>query len=123
MVLTMKEEFLLEQRFGRQRPFKTPDGYFDRLESDVMDRVGCRSVATRLTYRRHLRRAAWAACAAVVVAFGIFCFKGMDAGTGDMHDTAFGNAASSVSEDYMMDEMSDFAMLDNDDFYYFIADE
>ena len=40
-----------------------------------------------------------------------------------MSGTEFGGVMISANTDYIMDEMSDYAMFDNDDYYSFIADE
>ena len=32
------EEKDLERRFGKQQPFRVPDGYFDNLAANIMDK-------------------------------------------------------------------------------------
>lgn len=119
----MTDEFLLEQKFGKRRPFKVPEGYFDRLQGDVMCKVGHTVKIRKSNTRRFMRPAAWAACAAAVIAIGILCIDKIGVGGKHLAATDFGIVMAPASTDYIMDEMSDYAMFDNDDYYSFIADE
>lgn len=119
----MIEEFLLEQKFGRRRPFKVPEGYFEKLEEHVIGKVNGLPIIKRHTVWHRVRPWTWAACAAAAITVSVFCFKNVKWGDGKPSDTALNMVAPSVSADYIIDEMSDYAMLDNDDYYSFIADE
>lgn len=123
MKKAMIEELLLEQKFGKRRPFKVPDGYFDRFEGDMNGRLRCLPVMNKHTVKRRVCPFAWVACAVAVVVLGVFCFSGIGSIGIENADTDFGIAVSSPSTDYVIEEMSDYAMLDNDDYYSFIADE
>lgn len=35
----MKEEFDIQQKVGKENPFQVPEGYFDRLTDEVMNRL------------------------------------------------------------------------------------
>ena len=73
--------------------------------------------------KRSFRPLAWVACSVAVVVLAGFCFSVIGSIGIENADTDFGIAVSSPSTDYVMEEMSDYAMLDNDDYYSFIADE
>ena len=34
-----REENILKERFGKQNPFKVPDGYFDHLTEKIMENL------------------------------------------------------------------------------------
>ena len=37
--MTTNEELVLTNRCGRENPFRTPEGYFEALPQQVMDRI------------------------------------------------------------------------------------
>ena len=37
--MNMKEEKYLIEKFGKENPFRVPEGYFDRLSDQVMARI------------------------------------------------------------------------------------
>lgn len=119
----MTEELLLEQKFGKRRPFKIPEGYFECVQDDVICKVVHMGNTRKRNIGRFMRLAAWAACAAAVIAVGILCLGKSGVDGGSMSGTEFGGVMISANTDYIMDEMSDYAMFDNDDYYSFIADE
>ncbi len=119
----MKEELLLEHKFGKPRPFRIPDGYFEKLEHDVMSRAGLPAAASRRPLLRRLRPVTWAACAAVAVVSAAVYLSVARGGDGLTADTQADPMPAQAYSDYMVDELSDFAMLDNDDLYSLMADE
>lgn len=119
----MTDELLLEQKFGKRRPFKVPEGYFERIESDVMCQVMHRAKLRKRNGLRFMCPAAWAACAAAVIVVGILCIGKGGTDSNHIQGTDLSGVMTSASADYIMDEMSDYAMFDNDDYYSFIADE
>ncbi len=81
--------------------------------------MGCRPSGRRVVLRRV---ATWAACAAVVAGVGFFGVRGLSAGNGQDVATAGYSVPSSAYADYMIDELSDYAMLDNEDFYSYVTE-
>ena len=121
----MKEEFLIERKFGRTKPFRTPDGYFEEFEKSIMLKIPSQpKTAKSLSIRRYLRLTACAACIAAVMVSTLF-FLGNIHTNPEKHvaNASLDSGSLQTNSDYIMDEMSDYAMLDNDDFYSFIADE
>lgn len=120
----MSEDFFIEQKFGRQMPFKVPQGYFEQLEKTVMDNIAKASVASNVAMKRRLRPLRWAACLAVIVA-GVAAY--FYAGRGSIDEQSVeamaANGVQQTHYDYTIDEVSDFAMLDNDDFYSYLSGE
>lgn len=119
----MKEETLLEQKFGRRIDFKVPDGYFDQLEKSVMNALPEQKEKRNVRLRRVWRPLAGVACllAAAFVSVMIY-FNRAEEDAQVAHSESV-NVPQSVSSDYIIDEVSDFAMLDNDDFYSYVAGE
>ena len=126
----MEEELLIERKFGKPRPFKVPDGYFETLQSDIMAKLpvsvsaGIGAVPSRRPLLRRLRPLAWAASVAAVVGVAAVCLSGIFSASGEAVASASHTDMPQQSEvDLTIDELSDYAMMDNDDFYSFIADE
>lgn len=76
----MKEEQLLKQKFGSQRPFKVPEGYFDSLEKSLMQNVVEPAVPNkRPAIKAFMRPLKWAACfAAVLLVSGTIYFNSLE---------------------------------------------
>ena len=131
----MTEE-LLKQKFGQENPFKVPEGYFDNFASNFMKQlpeetpkaVEVEMPVTKRTWIRPMRRFAIAASFAAVL-FGAATYyastgvnKDQDSQT-EMASVALKNTETkSVQSDYMMDEMVDFAMIDNAEIYSYLIE-
>ena len=120
----MMEDNLIERKFGKTMPFKVPDGYFERFEAGIMDKIPeCAVKPRRRVSGRYLRIASWAACIAFTVIVSIFYFNSRADKREHVAKAQTESWSQTVSSDYMIDEMTDYVMLDNDDLYSFIADE
>lgn len=131
----MTEE-LLKQKFGQENPFKVPEGYFDNFASKFMEQlpeeepkaVEVEMPVAKRTWIRPMRRFAIAASFAAVL-FGAATYyastgvnKDQDSQT-EMASVALKNTETkSVQSDYMMDEMVDFAMIDNAEIYSYLIE-
>lgn len=119
----MKEEELLRQAFGKKHPFSVPDGYWDSLSGRVADIVAAHDVlpAARRSTVKRLWISACAACICGVLCISSICYMSRNAGT--VASVTVNEAQGSYNEDTYMDEMADFAMLDNQDFYSYLSGE
>lgn len=131
----MTEE-LLKQKFGQENPFKVPEGYFDNFASKFMEQlpeeepkaVEVEMPVAKRTWIRPMRRFAIAASFAAVL-FGAATYyastgvnRDQDSQT-EMASVALKNTETkSVQSDYMMDEMVDFAMIDNAEIYSYLIE-
>ena len=131
----MTEE-LLKQKFGQENPFKVPEGYFDNFASKFMEQlpeeepkaVEVEMPVAKRTWIRPMRRFAIAASFAAVL-FGAATYyastgvnKDQDSQT-EMASAALKNTETkSVQSDYMMDEMVDYAMIDNAEIYSYLIE-
>lgn len=120
----MREEFLLEKTFGKPNLFKVPEGYFETFEESVMDKIA-KPATSKSTIKRFLRPMLYAACVMAVAMFSsLYLFNTKNKDIDHIANiTHSANMASPAYHDLTFEEMSDYAMYDNDDLYSFIADE
>ena len=120
----MNEETQIEQKFGRQHPFRVPEGYFDTLEREVMARLP--EDEGRVVALKPNRRWKIAAAVAVAAAFLVLLLNVNTVGTNlSAEGNASGIAAvygqnSLYADD--IDEMADYAMMDVGDMYCYVVD-
>ncbi|MDO4160578.1 MAG: hypothetical protein Q4D41_08995 [Prevotellaceae bacterium] len=118
----MKEEYLIEQKFGKENHFTVPEGYFNDFEKRLLENIPVeypKHNKARVVRHRWIS-VACAACIAAVAVFGGFMY--MSNMEQDMH---YSQQAQNTqySTDNLIDEVSDYAMFDNGDFYSYVANE
>lgn len=120
--MNMKEEKILLGRIGNDRPFKVPEGYFADFNRQIMDKLpekqSCTVPCHRPVVLRYFRRVAAAACfVAFAFGAGILYFNGNDT------ERHVSELQQQPAMDYTIDEMVDYAMLDNEQIYNYVIDE
>ena len=112
----------------RQNPFKVPEGYFDTLNTRIMENVARQASteeksgkpAQAKNVRMHVLR--WAAACACILVIGVsavlFTFKDTD--TSEVPATA---QQSFFTSDDAFNQAADYTMLDNHDMYQMLAEE
>lgn len=111
----------------KQNPFKVPAGYFDSLNTRIMENVARQASAEKSektaqakNVRMHVLR--WAAACACVLVIGVsavlFTFKDTD--TSEVPATA---QQSFFTSDDAFNQAADYTMLDNHDMYQMLAEE
>lgn len=128
----MTEEQALLQRFGRQNYFTVPEGYFEGFTSRMMSLLDeeqarqafntdekPRAKVRSLTWRRY---AVAASIAAVVVGGAVWLVQPSPNVAAQHFASTPAVAASSATVDHNIDQMADYAMLDNQDIYTYLAD-
>ncbi|MCD8290066.1 MAG: hypothetical protein LUC91_01020 [Prevotella sp.] len=124
----MRDDFILEQKFGRELSFKVPQNYFNQFEKQLLENLPElpeKEVAPKTFISKYFRRiASVAACIAVIIVSSLIYFNN------NIHNDLRSNVnvvneheISSVYADFVIDEYSDYALLDNDDFYSYVMDE
>ena len=119
-----REENILKERFGKQNPFKVPDGYFDRLTEKIMENlpeqevrvIDIRSRQT-LWQKMPLRKIAAAVAVAAQLGGGMFWALQHE---GDCRMVAHAKKHEQKtvsSDDAAFNEMADYAMIDNEAIY------
>lgn len=120
----MSEDFIIEQKFGRKMPFKVPQGYFEQLEKAVTQNIAKASTTPKTAMIRRLRPLRWAACIAVIATgVAIYLSRGSSMADNENITAKTENNAAQQHYDYTMEEVSDFAMLDNEDLYSYLSGE
>lgn len=126
----MKEnDELLEKRFGKANPFKVPDGYFENLTQNIMDKlpdidsapVVCdkktRIMNIRdLSHKAVIRIVSIAACVCFIILGTSVFMRKNNRVANDNHVNNANKMILSTSDKYI-DEAADYAMLDNQDIY------
>ena len=100
--MTTNEELVLMNRCGRENPFRTPEGYFEALPQQVMDRIR----------QRRKRNHAWKWAVAAIMTSCVFAagFK-----LAQQSDVAAEEAR------YMEDELN-YSMINNMDIVYYLTE-
>ena len=121
----MYEEDYLNSKLGKKNPFTVPEGYFEQLTAQVMEKLPEKQVAKTATIKR-LRPWFYAAaciCIGVFIA-GIAFNNNNDEGRKQMQmATAEQEYVESYYSDSYIDEEADYAMVDNQDIYAYLLAE
>ncbi len=138
----------LAERFGRRRPFKVPEGYFDDFAAQMMAKLPARPdveadanspqhlvalqgavgqeqpSGARVARKRPLwtRRITVAAASVCVALFGASVFMHEFAPRQVQQASPMQAEAVTLTTDADLDAMADYAMLDADDFYAYMAE-
>jgi len=104
----IQDDQILKETVGQRNAFKVPDGYFEQLTSQVMNQLPEKKARTMM-----LR--GWmyaAACSVAALLLGVTYY---------MHhqDTQ----KEMVAESNYIEEVADYAMIDNMDIYACLSDE
>ena len=119
-----REENILKERFGKENPFKVPDGYFDHLTEKIMENlpeqeIRVIDIRSRQTLWQKLPLRKIAAAVAVVALLGGGSFWALQhEGNSKVVAHAKQHEQKAVaSEDAAFNEMADYAMIDNETIY------
>lgn len=119
-----REENILKERFGKENPFKVPDGYFDHLTERIMENlpeqeIRVIDIRSRQTLWQKMPLRKIAAAVAVVALLGGGSFWALQhEGNSKMVAHAKQHEQKAVSsEDAAFNEMADYAMIDNETIY------
>ena len=119
-----REENILKERFGKQNPFKVPDGYFDHLTEKIMENlpeqevrvIDIRSRQT-LWQKMPLRKIAAAVAVAALLGGGTFWALQHEGDSKMAAHTKKHEQKTVSSDDAAFNEMADYAMIDNEAIY------
>ena len=104
-------------RIGKQMPYTVPDGFFDKLEENVMNEVKAQTAKTKkaTVIRMAIRAAiAVAACIALFLVVKKVLPQGQDAAIDDFENVelAFNNL-SIEDQDYLLEVYQEELLLEN----------
>lgn len=125
--ITMKkDEKILSKWFGKKEPFKVPKGYFDSFASNLMKHLPERSVRqVKVAKMNRIEIRTWrpisiAAATVCAIAIGATAYFGSRTVT---ESSIASNQSKVLQSQYdVFDEMADYTMTDNEDFYAYVAD-
>lgn len=119
-----REENILKERFGKENPFKVPEGYFDHLTEKIMENlpeqeIRVIDIRSRQTLWQKLPLRKIAAAVAVVALLGGGSFWALQhEGNSKVVAHVKQHEQKAVSsEDAAFNEMADYAMIDNETIY------
>ena len=125
------EEKEMQERFGKENPFRVPEGYFDQLTDRVMAQLPEReqqaeqiSLSDRHPKSRLVALRPWlyaAACTVAVVVMGLTFYSHDVAEEQPLASTSTTNTATNTESQYI-DEAADYVMLDNAEIYACLAE-
>ena len=120
----MNEEEYHRSRMGTKNPFTVPEGYFEQLTAQVMDRLPEKKPA-KVAVMKRLRPWLYAAacvCVGVFVAAVAFNQQTEDL-QGQQQMANMGQENVNYYSDSYIDEAADYAMIDSQEIYsYLLAD-
>lgn len=122
----VKEDKYIENRFGKEQPFKAPKGYLDNFADQFMAQLpdqAAKTVKTQHAIWFRMRPAMIAAASVLAVALtATVYFAKPFAGQQEQVFTTDQQTESSMS-DGSVEETAFYSMIDNGDIYAILADE
>ncbi len=117
------EEKYLKSRMGEKNPFRVPEGYFDSLTAQVMERLpeeaGGKVVVMRPTLVERLRPVFYVAACLLIAVLSFAVYFDQSEAVGDQPMVA----EQSMTGEQYFDEVADYAMVDNYDIYACLTNE
>lgn len=135
-------EDILKQKFGQQNHFQVPEGYFDKFMTDIMQQLPEQKTTaievnlseaknTKRAWIRPMRRLAIAASFAALLFGAATYYKtsgnqshqaSSEMQTAKMEKVTDSKSTNADNDEYYLDEMADYAMLDNSDIYAYLIE-
>ena len=120
------EEDYIRSKMGNRNPFTVPEGYFEQLTAQVMQKLPAQEMQAqqRLSAQepkksaviRYLRPLLYAAACICLAMFGVTVYQNLDKQTADTLQSNIPQISMEYNDDFI-DEAADYAMLDNEDIY------
>lgn len=113
------EEREIRERFDKLNHFTVPEGYFDRLTQQVMERVPEREVkrARTISLWRKYRVGIVAAACTLFAVCGVGAYRQLNSpGSQPTMSLSMDNSYTNSSS-FLFDEMVDYTMIDSDIIY------
>lgn len=109
------EEDYIRSKMGNKNPFTVPEGYFEQLTGDIMNKIPAQKEQKPALIKR-LRPLLYAAACVCIAVFGTVIYQNLDKHTNDTMESNFSQNVAVYNDTYM-DEAADYAMYDNAEIY------
>lgn len=123
--MTNEQEYL-NSLIGKENHFKVPDGYFDRLTAEIMDKLPEQAAtpteATGSKVKTVIMRP-WLAAASIAAVIAISATLYFSHSTSATDDPMAQTAAVTTESDSYFDDAADYMMIDHKDIYACLASE
>lgn len=115
----------LPQWDDTQSPFRIPDGYFDTLTARVMHNIPAEPAAQPAAATRSMKPyLRWAAVSLATIGIGIGVWLAAErGGLNTAPRTEAAQAAAQMPAGDNLEQMADYMMLDQEDFYAYLSAE
>lgn len=110
-------EELIKAKYGKANHYRVPDGYFDSLSAQIMDKLPeNRQPVVGGNFRKFIRPMLYAACTIAAVFTVISLVNQNETHNDPVEATTVADANSTINDTYS-DAIADYAMMDNLDIY------
>ena len=115
----------LPQWDDTQSPFRIPDGYFDTLTARVMHNIPAEPAAQPAAAMRSMKPyLRWAAVSLATIGIGVGVWLAAErGGLNTATQPAATQAAAQMPAGDNLEQMADYMMLDQEDFYAYLSAE
>ena len=121
MRVMMNEEDFIKSKMGTRNPFVVPEGYFDQLTAQVMQKIEAeeeqkKTRKAKPAILRTLRPLLYAAACTCIALFGVAIYQHLNHEVSETQELQSNIVVTDYTDSYI-EECADYAMLDNDDIY------
>ena len=109
------EEDYIRNKMGNKNPITVPEGYFEQLADDIMNKIPAQKEQKPALIKR-LRPLLYAAACVCIAVFGVVIYQNLDKQTNETMKGNFSQHATEYNDSYI-DEATDYAMFDNNEIY------
>lgn len=113
----MNEEEYLNSKLGKKNPFTVPEGYFEQLTAQVMERLPEQKPAKTAVIKRLRPWLYAAACVCIGVFTTAVLFSNKHDNTKELQQMATLEQENVYYSDNYIEEEANYAMVDNQDIY------
>ena len=113
----MNEEEYLNSKLGKKNPFTVPEGYFEQLTAQVMERLPEQKPAKTAVIKRLRPWLYAAACVCIGVFTTAVLFRNKHDNTKELQQMATLEQENMYYSDNYIEEEANYAMVDNQDIY------
>ena len=119
----MNEEMYIQEKVGKQNPFRVPEGYFDNLTAQVMQNLPEQPKRrTKSVFMRPVFYAAASVCALLVAGAAWMWQAKCETSTDTVQAQAVVQPQQQEVSGEYMEEAVDYMMLDNHEIYAYLAE-